>query len=129
MDTKLFDSIKKLHDETVSANHSKATWKVELKNRIGEEQLQELVSSAKAGLLYLRDQSIVDLAIREYPWMANEIEIERKQFRSEKMEKVKMPAWIDRIRSQGIVRPKDLIHLNRICELAENRDALEDMDF
>ena len=129
MDNRTIEIVKTLHEDAVNSGLSKASWKAEMKRLVKPAELQELVGNAKSGLLYLRDQSIVDLAVREYPWMNNRITVERKQFRSEKMEKVTMPSWIDRIRDQGIVRPKDLIHLNRICELAENKDALEDMDF
>jgi len=120
--------ITKLHEETVESHYSKATWKGLLSQRLSDQQLAILNNSARAGLMYLRDDAITTLASREYPWMINQIEVEEKDTNG-KVHMVKKSSWLDRIRNVGVIRPKDLIHLSNIVALAENREAIEEMEW
>lgn len=134
MDTTTKQVLSDLHKEAVSNHYSKATWKSILSSKLDANKLEEVSKAARVGMAHLRDQAIVDLAIREYPWMSNEMQVEENQFtttkeKNPKKHMVSKPSWIDRIRDTGVVRPKDLIHLSNIIDLAENREAIESMDW
>ena len=128
MDATTNEKIRDLHEEAVEARYSKATWKALMTTRFSPEQLAIISGDAQAGIMYLKEKDLVSLAIREYPWMNNQIEVERKDTNG-KVSMVKMSSWIDRIREVGVVRPKDLIHLSNIVSLAENREAIEDLNW
>ena len=127
MDIKVKDQLVKLHEEVIEANYHKSQWWPMMKARLSGTEAQEVVSSAKMGLDYLlQNKDVEALAITAYPWMTNEFEVERTE--GKEVVKVKLPSWIARIhRDKAVSRPKDLIHLSLICEIAENIESYDEM--
>ena len=136
MDIKVRESVSDLHSEVIDHRYLKTQWWPMLESRLSGPEFQELVSSAKMGLDYLLgNENVEALAITQFQWMSNPMEITREVFgqsgvkkADRKMETVTLPSWLERMkRDKSPSRPKDLLHLSVICEIAENIDSFDDM--
>ena len=116
MDAKTKAVLENLHTDVVEQKLDKAQWSVIMQSVLSKQQVGIVADDMRAGILALRDQDTVDMAISMYPWMANEFKAP---------DGTVYPAWIDRIRALGVTRPKDLVHLSKISFLVENKASLD----
>ena len=128
MNLKVNDRIKDLHKKTIDHSYTKTQWWAKMKEKLSPAEVQELVGNAKMGLDYLLESEAVEaLAITQFPWMTNQIEVV-SDFGPTKGTMVFLDSWLTRIKANKTPsRPKDLIHLENICEIAENIDKLDDL--
>lgn len=130
MDIKTKDALSKLHKTVLDTRLNKMQWWPMAQANIEPAAWQETVSSAKMGLDYLLNNPGVEaLAITAFPWMTNRMESEI-MYGPNKGTMQTYPSWLEKIKeTKATTRPKDLIHLSIICEIAENMDsgAFDDM--
>lgn len=128
LSTTTIQKIKNLHEDTLDYGYDRPTWKANLAEIMTGEELSLIHDDVMEGSILLRDETIVSLAKTEYPWMFNQMTYTVKDNNGKESER-KAPAWIDKIRDRGITRPKDILHLSKLCMLAENAEALSDMEW
>jgi hypothetical protein len=134
MDIKTADKVKAIHKDAVDNNYSKTTWWPQIKASLAPTEMQELVSSAKMGLDYLLgNENIEALAVTMFPWMMREM-TRQTPIKNQKGEEtgevstITYPSWLAKMKeNKATAKPNDLVHLARICEIAENIESYDDM--
>ena len=117
----------KLHKAAVEGRWTKETWWPAAMDILGDMR-GEILAAAKTGLDHLLNNEAVEaLAVSSNPWMTNQMEF-TYMYGPQKGTKGVSPSWLEKIKEEKSPRrPNDLLHLARICYIAENLEAYDDM--
>ncbi len=119
MDTKTIAVLRDLNATAITNQLDVDQWATMLKQQLQPEQFALVADTISSGTLYIRNKEYRDMASGVYPWMVNDTIID------DSGKKITITPWMEKIQSQGVTRPKDVIHLDRIVRLVDNPAAKE----
>ena len=119
MDVKTIQTLKTLNEEVVENQLDVDQWATLLKKRVTDQEFALVKEAMSSGTLYIRKKEYRDIAVGAYPFMGNSTLI------GDDGKTVTFTPWIEKIQSQGVTRPNDIVHLDRIVRLIDNPAAKE----